>query len=243
MEFIYDEKRKCKKALLFIKSITLLFHIFCFYSNFDSIEKDNRFIYYTLTLFSTFLCICNNARYEYAHIKIYGKHFTSIHEFKLWKKTHQLLRLTSFLTVFEIIVHIFFFCMTITKLSFVNTKILLYSISWLILELYAILCFFIVIFFLYIFFFIFCCSISISLIDWFFIVNPTDQPRLIPNIIAIRVYIDEENECCICMDKNTNDWVNIPCGHAFHRECISQWLRTSHTCPVCRSSSVNIIYI
>ena len=131
----------------------------------------------------------------------------------------------------------------VIKLSFVNTKILLYSISWLILELYAILCFFIVIFFLYIFFFIFCCSISISLIDWFFIVNPTDQPRLIPNIIAIRVYIDEENECCICMDKNTNDWVNIPCGHAFHRECISQWLRTSHTCPVCRSSSVNIIYI
>ena len=236
MDFIYDEKRVFKKTLLIIKSITLLFHFFCLYINFDSIEKNNSFIYYGLTLFSTFLCVCNNVRYEYAHIKIYGKHFTSIDEFRLWEKKHQLICLTSFLIVFEITVHIFFFCMTITKLSFVNTKIQFYSISWLILELYAILCFFIVVFVL-----IFCCSLNIPLFDWFFIDNSTHQPRLIMDIHAIHIYIDQESECCICMDKNTNVWLNLPCAHKFHRECIAQWLTTNDTCPICRSSSVIII--
>jgi hypothetical protein len=235
MDFIYDEKRICKQTLLFIKCVTLLFHFFCIYINFDSIEKDNRFIYYSFTLFSTLLCVCNNARYEYAHFKIYGNHFASIYEFKQWKKKHQYICLTSFLTIFEITVHIFFFCMTITKLSFENRKLLFYSISSLILEIYAILCFFITIFVL-----IFCCSLHIPIIDWFFLDNQTEQPRIRTNILLTQVYIDKEMECCICMDKNINNWIKIPCGHAFHHECIRHWLRTSNTCPVCRSSNVNI---
>jgi hypothetical protein len=230
MEFVYDEKRVFKKILLFLKCITLLFHFFCLYIDFDSIEKNNSFIYYVLTVFSTLLCVCNNARYEYAHIKIYGKYFTSIHEFKLWKKTHQLLCLTSFLNIFEITMHIFFFCMTITKLSFANKNILFYSISWLILEIYAFLCFFIVAFIL-----IFCCSLNIPFIEWFMIDNPTVQSRLMINNINIQANVDTERECCICMDKNTNNWVTMPCGHAFHIECIMQWYTTSNTCPICRS--------
>ena len=200
------------------------------YINFDSIEKNNSFIYYILTLSSTFLCVCNNARYEYAHIKIYGQHFASIDEFKLWKKAHELLCLTFFVIVFEITLHIFFFCMTITKLSFVNTKIQFYTISWLILEIYAILYIFIVVFVL-----IFYCSLNIILIEWFIIDKSIGQPRLMINTITTHLYIDVERECCICLDKNTNNWINIQCGHTFHRECISHWLRTSNTCPICRS--------
>jgi hypothetical protein len=26
----------------------------------------------------------------------------------------------------------------------------------------------------------------------------------------------------------------MPCRHVYHQECIMQWLRTSHMCPVCR---------
>lgn len=28
--------------------------------------------------------------------------------------------------------------------------------------------------------------------------------------------------------------VRMPCGHDFHEDCLLQWVRTHHTCPVCR---------
>ena len=28
--------------------------------------------------------------------------------------------------------------------------------------------------------------------------------------------------------------ITLACGHAFHRPCIQQWLKGSHTCPICR---------
>ena len=27
----------------------------------------------------------------------------------------------------------------------------------------------------------------------------------------------------------------MPCKHIFHRECIKQWFKSNHTCPVCRA--------
>jgi hypothetical protein len=228
MEFIYDDRRICKKTMLFIKSTILLFHFFCLYIDFDNIQKDNIFIYYIITIFSTFCVICNNTRYEYLHVTIYGQNFTSIYEFIKWKKTNKFNKLTFCLDILQMSLHIFFFCITIKNFNLINKKILFYSISWIILYFYAFIYFLIIICVIVI-----SCSLHISLIDMFFGDKPTN-----PNILCqyiIPTYTDKSTECCICMDKNMNNWVNLSCGHSFHHECINQWNKSSNTCPICRS--------
>lgn len=49
--------------------------------------------------------------------------------------------------------------------------------------------------------------------------------------------IEETNKnCCICIDDHIigSTVVKLPCGHLFHETCISEWLRKSCMCPVCR---------
>ncbi|WVZ61279.1 hypothetical protein U9M48_011181 [Paspalum notatum var. saurae] len=47
-------------------------------------------------------------------------------------------------------------------------------------------------------------------------------------------------ECAICLhdfdfDSDTEISVRaLPCSHAFHQDCISQWLRRNAVCPLCR---------
>jgi hypothetical protein len=53
-------------------------------------------------------------------------------------------------------------------------------------------------------------------------------------------YGDTERDCCvICLveyqDGDEISWShNISCDHAFHRDCIIEWLLTSYECPCCR---------
>ena len=224
MEFIYDEKRARKKTMLFIKLTTLLFHFFCAYYNFDNIEKDIKFGYYLLTILSTFLCVCNNGRFEYAHTKIYGQTFFSIVEFKKWKKKQKMIYLTYFINFVELSMHIFFLIMTIGYLDFVKKDLIFYSISCLILYIYAICCIFIVILSC-----IFLCIYNGSIILWYLLYKPQSLPE------PTRYYIDKEKECCICMDKDTAVWIETPCRHAFHYQCIREWNSVNNTCPICRS--------
>jgi hypothetical protein len=223
MEFIYDDKRICKKVMLFIKFTTLLYHFICLYIDFNYIQKNSEFIYYINTVFLSFCCACNNIRYEYAHMKIYGQTFSSVEQFNLWKKTNKFVRTTYFLNNFEIIFHILFFCMTIKQFNLIDKKILFYSISWIILYFYAFIYFLIIISGC-----IFCCTLNIPLHLLIYKEKDRSSPYKLTNI-------DTESECCICMDKNTNNWVDIPCGHSFHYECIIEWNQTSNTCPICRS--------
>ena len=49
--------------------------------------------------------------------------------------------------------------------------------------------------------------------------------------------IEENNkECLVCLDENRLGGmaVKMPCGHLYHKECISEWLRKQGSCPVCR---------
>ncbi|KOM45234.1 hypothetical protein LR48_Vigan06g054000 [Vigna angularis] len=44
--------------------------------------------------------------------------------------------------------------------------------------------------------------------------------------------------CCICLDEfdlNAERYT-LPCQHFFHKKCITRWLQTSQTCPMCRQS-------
>ena len=45
---------------------------------------------------------------------------------------------------------------------------------------------------------------------------------------------NNNEECCICMNINTSQWSMLLCGHKFHQDCVSIWLRTNQTCPICR---------
>ena len=41
--------------------------------------------------------------------------------------------------------------------------------------------------------------------------------------------------CNICLG-DMNEYVFIQCGHAFHKDCIGEWLIDKKTCPCCRKS-------
>lgn len=46
-------------------------------------------------------------------------------------------------------------------------------------------------------------------------------------------------ECAICHDRVLADELlrNLPgCTHAFHQNCIDNWLRQNPTCPLCRNN-------
>ncbi|XP_047051045.1 E3 ubiquitin-protein ligase RNF181-like [Lolium rigidum] len=45
-----------------------------------------------------------------------------------------------------------------------------------------------------------------------------------------------QTECAVCLkDFEAEDMVSkMPCDHCFHQGCISQWLRVSCVCPLCR---------
>ncbi|XP_073139556.1 uncharacterized protein [Henckelia pumila] len=42
--------------------------------------------------------------------------------------------------------------------------------------------------------------------------------------------------CAICIEDldQVEEVTKLPCLHLFHRECIVQWLKRSHFCPICR---------
>lgn len=43
-----------------------------------------------------------------------------------------------------------------------------------------------------------------------------------------------ESECPVCYDSLTTGVYKTPCGHAFHKKCMTRWTETNNTCPMCR---------
>ncbi|KAK2363113.1 hypothetical protein P8452_66110 [Trifolium repens] len=46
----------------------------------------------------------------------------------------------------------------------------------------------------------------------------------------------DDSECCICLCPYVDgtELYRLPCTHHFHCACISRWLRTKATCPLCK---------
>ena len=46
----------------------------------------------------------------------------------------------------------------------------------------------------------------------------------------------EYPECSICLTEvnEGQDTILLPCGHMFHDECVTKWLKIHNTCPLCR---------
>lgn len=47
-------------------------------------------------------------------------------------------------------------------------------------------------------------------------------------------------QCSVCLEKITDDAFKSKCGHCFHNKCITNWLLTKSSCPVCRYSLCNV---
>ncbi|NBX48588.1 hypothetical protein EBT25_01380 [bacterium] len=43
-----------------------------------------------------------------------------------------------------------------------------------------------------------------------------------------------ESECPVCYESLTTGVYKTPCGHAFHKKCMTRWTETNNTCPMCR---------
>ena len=43
-------------------------------------------------------------------------------------------------------------------------------------------------------------------------------------------------ECSICLSIGL-DGIKLPCGHIFHSDCITRWLKCRVECPNCRRSA------
>ena len=62
-------------------------------------------------------------------------------------------------------------------------------------------------------------------------------------IMFVKVIPDEEETCCICLDKIENDCVKLNlCSHKFHEKCIEKTLNhLGESCPMCRASIDNVV--
>ena len=210
------------KKLCFLLNLKLYY--FMFFAFIITLIVLKKILNLCITILSSFVCVCNNGRFEYAYTKIYGQTFLSIVEFKKWKKKQQMIYLSYLINFAELSIHIFFLFMTIAYLDFVKKELIFYTISCLILYIYAICCIFIVVLSC-----IFLCIYNGSIILWYLLYKPQSLPE------QRRYYIDEQRECCICMEKDNKVWIETQCGHAFHYQCIRQWNIMSNTCPICRS--------
>ncbi|GBM93873.1 hypothetical protein AVEN_213440-1 [Araneus ventricosus] len=48
---------------------------------------------------------------------------------------------------------------------------------------------------------------------------------------------DDTIQCVICWETVSGlNRKSLPCSHVFHENCINEWLESSSSCPVCRSS-------
>lgn len=53
------------------------------------------------------------------------------------------------------------------------------------------------------------------------------------------IILIQTNICNICLD-NINENIYMECGHSFHKECISEWLKKNKNCPICRKILKNV---
>lgn len=52
----------------------------------------------------------------------------------------------------------------------------------------------------------------------------------------------EQHICTICNDNlESEDRTVTSCNHAFHALCLTRWLETSQTCPVCRQLCSSVV--
>jgi hypothetical protein len=213
--FIYDNRRICKKIYILFKLIGLIFYT----STLPNCNKSNIII---IMIVAMYLATINSACYEYEHFKRYGTIFSSINEFEEWKKKLYPKSRIIF-SIIELIIKIVYFVRIFPpQCEFQN----LCQIAESIFKIHIMAIFMI---YIIVGVFLTCLLCSVPTID----IANSSQIISSPNLILVSN--NQNEECCICMDiGGTNAWSMLQCGHKFHGECISTWLRLNQTCPICR---------
>lgn len=77
--------------------------------------------------------------------------------------------------------------------------------------------------------------------------NPEEQPLSLTHLLEntdLSLYTtgEEDTMCTVCrlniQDNSIIRKIN-GCGHIFHHNCLDNWLKNHHTCPVCRHHLIN----
>jgi hypothetical protein len=231
--FIYDDRRFFSKTYVFLKSFGLIFYVTTL------TQCANPLIY---IIMNGFMCLstANSARYEYRHYQRYGSVFTSIREYLewkagLWPKTRFLFSTTEFALKIWYFIYEFPPWFDFSSPCEVGKSVFMIHIL-LLLSMYIISCIFVS--------WICCCACYPNTV-------PTNSAVSSDTIVSIRILSYDvpiqyhvadpppDKECCICLDTNELSssplpWAELPCKHMFHHECVSRWLITHDTCPVCR---------
>lgn len=70
---------------------------------------------------------------------------------------------------------------------------------------------------------------------------PPASKKAIQSIPMVTVTADDlleetNKECAVCLVDQTigSQACKLPCGHLYHKNCLTEWLKIHCTCPVCR---------
>ena len=206
-DFLYDNRRIFSKLYVFFKFIGLIFYA-------SILPTCNNHDFFIGMIVAMFLSTLYSTRYEYAHFRRYGTVFSSINEFEEWKK--ELYPKSRILfSMVELVIKIVYFIKIFPPVCEFNN---LCEIGESIFKIHIL-----VLFMIYI------------IAGVFSICFLCSHRQTISLLIPILVVNSQNEECSICMDTDNNsEWSILPCGHKFHGQCISQWLRSNQTCPICR---------
>jgi hypothetical protein len=244
--FVYDEGRYCSKVYVFLKLMGLITYI-------TTLTKCYNQKFYTTMIVFMFISTLNSLRYEHKHLQRYGTTFSSIHEYRVWKRGLWP-RSRLIFSMIELGIKVWYFINTFPPNfefnNICNIGDSIFKIHILVLFATYILIAFIVI-----------CLFSTTLCNAYThynstniqnqnillpVVNLNPMSVAIPVAIAVTIPIpilvtgNHNDECCICLDNNKEQtWSILPCGHKFHDSCISLWLLRQQKCPVCRHDMVN----
>jgi len=221
-QFIYKDSRCFTKISILFKIIQCIFYTI-------TLKSCNIYSFYYIIIISLFLSILNEVRYEYNHWKRYT--FSSLDDFELWKKTLYPQSKIIFSAIDFIIKSIYFihYIENLGKFDFSFKDTCSFGES--VFKINIMINFGI--------YFIMGAFSCIILTHYYYrtqynsIIHRPIEVVNIHNLIIPNQSLNEE--CSICMDlENNNTWIKLSCGHKFHSSCITQWLNTHQTCPICR---------
>jgi hypothetical protein len=249
--FVYDEKRKFNQLCLVFKMIG-----FVFYSRTAVIcVNDKLFPWFCTVSCMMLVSICNTLRYEYAFYKVYGMTFQSIDAFKEWK-TKQKPHIKTVLDCIEFLIKVVYlyksFPLTFGMYDENDDKKFsecVFSGTLLKLHIMVIMAGYSIIALLFM-----CLYTDIVYRRMWAPRQPRDamtlnsavnqmnaQNATVSAVQPIAVIIDNETECCICLEKNDKLWITTRCTHSFHATCVAEWMRRNPSCPVCRTNIIQTV--
>ena len=210
-----------------IYSVNFLLFIFGFILiSFDYNQKNKLVLLLMAMFISSFRLILEYISLYILHKNI-GKTFSCIMDFQLWKYKQVFFIVKKFIQLVDVFLSLFscIFNLSIYDELLYNTRVFLisYFVRTIFLLIYTILIE----------------PENIYLI--FHIDNESDNVQ-IRSLITLKNIPKLDEDCPICYENNNEkNWVELPCRHKFHNECILEWLKIKNICPVCRQEFYNLL--